>query len=246
MTKKLIIAIVLVIGVSIGAFFVYSSRSFRVVEVIPAGNTLPTSAQNIIIRFSHNLDTNIMSDNTFEASPDIIQDVSIIDNEINIRLSTTLGVDDVLEISFTAHSVESKTINETLTFNTRYINPANQSPELLDIGVAESDSFETDYPLITKLPFIGDSFEIDYRFPDSSSSVMPIVISVRTDGIPRPSENTSGDDPSYVEYVDRIRLGRDSALQYLDETNLYNDDRYQIYVTEPLLLEEFDAILFEN
>lgn len=223
----------------IGVYW-FQQQQFRVTEIVPKNGTIPTSSQNVILRFNRDIADSVNSED-IQIEPNIKQDVLIEDNEINIRLASTVQEGETLTITASLQSTENETLEISESLVSQYVEPANQDPELRQIVLEQSDSFESDYPLINYLPFVTDDFEIDYRFPDSGEDVMPIIITSKTREIPRPSESTSNTSPLYQEYIRRLRNYRSQAIEYLEDSGFYDEQRYQLVFPEPYLLDEFNG-----
>lgn len=233
------IAVVLLLPVL--AVYWFNQQQFRVTEIIPKNGVIPTSSQTVILRFNRTIADNVTSDD-IRLNPDIKQGVRIEGSEINIRLTSTVPEGETITIAASLQSNEGEELEISETLVSQYIEPANQDPELREVALEQSDSFESEYPLINYLPFINDDFEIDYRFPDSGEDVMPIIITSKTREIPRPSESTPETSKLYREYIRRLRSYRSQAIEYLEDSGSYDKQRYQLVFPEPYLLDEFDGI----
>lgn len=207
----------------------------------------PTSLTNIY-QFTFNRDLAAISadeaKNKITTSNNLDKIVKVEGKKLNIYLATPAQPSDEFTISL--KDIESKggdKYSNQFTYKIGYKDTKDLSKEELKAGTERSDSFESDYPLIKKLPLIGTDYEISSEFPDSNNYKMPILIRCLT-ATPRPTTIQGDDiplstnDPFVLQYANEIRSCRQGAKKALAEVG-YDDKMYTLKCAENILLQEF-------
>ncbi len=241
---KLATISILVILLASTAFFILHLNSFRIVSIKPENGIIPTSVIDIIIETSKPIDPNTTVNDSVVLEPSLDSDISIEGSIITIRLASNIDDGEELIINLELVSEDGDELITSLVFEGAFT-PASEIPEELRVRpVKESDSFENDYPLLTRLPYYDREFEVDFRFPNSGEERMPVIITSLINTVPRPSESTPRDSDLYREYITQLRRTRTEAIDFVKSLEEFDEDRYTLYVNEPFLLDEFNVRLY--
>jgi hypothetical protein len=130
--------------------------------------------------------------------------------------------------------------NLNIAFKVIYVAPSNIPEDELERKIKQSDSFESNYPIIHDLPQSTYSYRIDYKVPNLTQfPEAPLILYITS------YSHTSelGDMPeSELEKIriEQIRKSRTEALDYIRSKG-YRLEDYQIRYAEPILLDEFTS-----
>ena len=211
----------------------YSSFKIRVVSSSVTDDILPTSTTSIEYTFNHYIGKNpkikisgSMASYKYTYSVD--------NNRLNIRILTPLDDGGSLSIDFSVlSSLSSGDFSEK--YAVKYIDFNELPKKEQEKQIATSSSFEGDYPIVGVLPILSDSFEIDYQYPPDGSSRLRLIITSLLVNTDDPEASPSSD-----ANLSLIREARDDALKYIKD-NGYNPLDYDIYYTEPYLIDEYNG-----
>lgn len=240
-SKRQIQLLVIILGVfSLILAIWWNLLFFHITSIDPKPPKIPTSTQFITIRFNKDIDNSEANKPLIILQPQLTKKIVIKDKAIEVTLSTPLTEGQKLTMELqNIHSKNGDVINKTLVFQATYIAPRDQSAEQRNKNNQASNSFESSYPLVKLLPYRTFKYSITYRFPNSGSALMPIVVSMnfspKTNG---PDGTITTDD--MVIYRDDIKKYRTEALEYLKKNN-FSKKIYQLYFSENELLSEFDG-----
>ena len=228
-TRTLIatIGIILVSGLLVSLYFFFT---LRIVSSDPSSSQLPTSQNQLSFTFNQAIETHP----TISIKEGYRYSYFVSGKTLVIRLIDPLTDGASLTVSFTATS-RFETATFVRTYAVKYVKYSDLTIDQQKQQITESNSFETDYPLITKLPYISENFQIDYRFPSDDSTKLPIIITSLAVNTEDPS--AAADAPSSLAL---LRQSRNEAMAFLKE-NGYDKQKYQLYFTEPYLLSDFDG-----
>lgn len=230
-TRTIIIAAILLLSVGFMVLIYYRFLDLHMTESSPSSDTIATSQNTLKYSFSMPISKNPV----IKIQEGYKYAYIVTDNILSIQLQTPLEENAKLSLQFTVRSATgTKTYSKVYT--AKYIDFSEQNSDTQKQQISSSDSFETEYSLIQKLPYKSAEYEIDYRYPSSESSSrqkLPIIITSLA------VDDSLGDTPSQM-YLDAIKSSRDQALSYL-KNNGYDTDKYSLYVTEPYLLDEYGA-----
>lgn len=105
------------------------------------------------------------------------------------------------------------------------------SPADIKRQTEQSDSFEG-YNLTDALPLRTLNYVIDYTFPDSGGTKMPVIVTVTAK-----SPSLAEDDPQNLKLYRKYRA---EAMRYLEKHG-FNRTNYELFFSEPYLLEDYQA-----
>lgn len=235
--KPILIILASIVAMVVMGYFIYNALVFRITSIDPE-EVFPTSTEIIIVSFNHTLaPKNDQPENLVVVNPDTGVDYMIDGKTIIIRLLTPPqeGIPFELRLNGVVSS-KGKVLSREFVYEVRYVPFSNLSSQQRDRQVEQSDSFESDFPLVKELPIRAIEYTVTYRFPDSDKSLMPIIISVNFDASSRGGSGPTQADMDY--YISRIRDARTEALDRLRSLG-YTDEKYEIFYSENFIIDEF-------
>lgn len=227
--RRMVLAVV--VAVIAGASLVwYFLLDLHITSSDPSGTTIATSQHIVKYTFSMPIKNNP----TIRIKEQYKYTYLVTGSTISIQLLTPLADGSSLTIQI---EVESATMKKTFTqsYKAQFVEFTKLSSDQQASQIKSSDSFETSYPLINKLPYRTNDFEIDYRYPSGGAKTQKLPLIITSLAI----DDSLGDTPSQ-SYLDAIKSSRDAALSYL-KSNGYDENKYSLYVTEPYLLADYNA-----
>lgn len=203
---------------------------FRITSLSPDPSRFPTSSNTLTVTFTKQLNE---SKKPTVTSKDIaISSTSVSKNSLTIRLGSTLEKDQKVTITLanvTASSGES--LSQTITLTGTYVDYASLTPTEQQKQTQQSDSF-TAYKLTGDLPIVTTDYEINYVYPDSGQTQMPIYITVKN---PYPAPDASSTAADRANYNAFLKQAQEAAYARLIGLPNYNETNYAIYYSEPML-----------
>lgn len=227
--------------VSLIAFYLYYTfLVFHIVAVDPRNNVLPTSQSNIQVDFNFAIDKSDNDAGKITLSSDIPYEVQIKDKRLTISLDFTNSTINRLDVNLNGiKSNDGKKLSKKLSFERKYVPLKNQTQAENERQINQSDSFENDFPLIKNLPFMNDTFNIQYEYPGTYDTKMKIIVSNLLLG----DDPTAGTDSQ--SYLNSLRTSRTAAIDWLNR-NGFNKEKYDLYFVEPQLVDEFGGSYYAN
>lgn len=232
--KKLIIISVIILGVIVIWSIIYLFFAMRIVKEMPSDTILPTSVNTIRYTFSQPI-----SNHELKVTANRPYTSQVIDNQVMVTFSGAFDKNERVSINL---SVNGKTwlmphLSLLRQYEVRYVDYVNLSDEQKQEGVKATDTLPDQYPLSKKLPLIAKGYNIEYRSPGLDSKKMIIIIAVTE--IDSMAINEPRNSPANLAV---LRRNRDAAIAWLTQ-NGWDDSKYELYVAEPYLLEEYHAKL---
>lgn len=228
-----IFASVLVLVSLLALYLYYTFLVFHIVAVDPKNNVLPTSQSSIYVDFNFAIDKADNDTGRIKLSSEIPYEVQVKGKRLAITLDLTNSTISRLDIDLNGiKSNDGKELSKKLSFERKYVPLKNQTRAENERQTNQSNSFEADFPLVKKLPFMNDTFNIQYEYPGTYDSKMKIIVSNLLLG---DDLTASTDSPSYLN---TLRASRTAALEWLN-SNGFNKEKYDLYFVEPQLVDEF-------
>lgn len=214
-------------------YWIFMSVIFRIAQITPDVNAFPTSSDSLSITFTKELaktDTTAVS--TAIGSAITVSSWSLNSKVLTIKLSKQLKEEETLVIDLKNITAKSgDTLNTSLTLVGKYVDFAALPEEEQEKQIKESNSFDS-YEITSNLPMQTDSFEIDYRLPDSGQVKMPLYITV-INPYPSPDSYSSAED--VANYDAFTKSAQEAAYKALIALPGYSKEYYYIYYSEPVL-----------
>jgi hypothetical protein len=228
--------LVFVVGMIVfGGIYLHSSSLFRITQVNPPNDILPTSQRSIRLTFNRALKANqsasgVVVENTQAEVIFHTKDIVILlseppteGNKIKVSLSNIL-------------SSSNEQLTKTLYFTVKYVPFNKLSKESQQSAIEATDSTERTHPLIGHLPYETDDFSIDYQLPSVASAKVPLYVSSKLINYNDPF--AAPDSPSSLQL---LRRSRDETIEWMS-ANGYKPDDYQLVFSEPYLLDEYGGV----
>ena len=235
-SKKFIISVGIFCTVILLYWLYYSIFVFHITHSSPSSNIMPTSYSTI--EYSFNKPIKKQEVNAY-ISPSI-NDVNYVisKNKLTVVFPSPFGEDEQFELVIKdLESISGDKITIKKEYLVQYVEQKDLPEEDLKKLTKQSDSFENEYPLISKLPKEDSTYRITYRYPDKDNEKMIIIIT-SVFGITTNNPDGNPTDSDKAEYIEGLRVLRKAALKYL-YSNGFNTKKYELYFSEPYITEEF-------
>lgn len=216
-------------------WIIYTFFIFHVTNVDPKGSFFPTSQKTLTV--TYNMKLNEVKKENISVSPERNYVIKTDGKKVMLFFETPFIKDEQVTIKLDNVSADTGSeLSSEFKFTAKYLTSSQLSREEQARQLAESNSFENDYPLAQKLPYITDRFQVEGNFPDADSNKMPITVTSLSINTADPL--AAPDTPSNLEL---LRQDRRAAIAWLNE-NGFNTEKYILYFTEPYIVEEFGGM----
>ncbi len=229
--KRLIVILLLAMVVAGVLWYVaFYIVLFRVVSISPDPSNFPTSSTSVTLTFTKKLDGNKTP--TVTSKDALLGSSAVKDNTLTIQLVSQLGTNQRVVITVKdARAITGETLSQEVVLVGKYVDYANLSPQEQQKQVQQSDSFSS-YSIISSLPITTGSYEINYLYPNSGETKMPIYITVKN---PYPTPEASSSSTDSALYNAFLKKAQEEAYAALIALPGYEEKYYQIYYSEPML-----------
>lgn len=240
MRKKITIVAILFGTIFVGflGVILYINSQFRVASTDPNNDIISSSQQTIKINFNKQLKDNQNLKEKISLSSNSKYEVKQSEKNISIYLEKTVPEGEKIKIELiNIESMGGESLSKKINFTSKYVDFKKLSDAEKNNQISNSDSFESEFPIINNLPFSTPDYDIYYKYPNYDEKKIVIVITNLAIPINSPSE-----DVTSIQYKEVISKSRTAAINWLKNNGLV-EGTYILEFPEPVLLNEFNGRL---
>lgn len=232
MNRKIVVLIIVIIVVLISVFTAINLLKFRVTSVSPNGDTFPTSSREIVVFFNRKLDesTTKEKDNIKLVGAEL-RNSYVKDNELHILIADFVSSEEIeVNIDYVVSDTNQILGDITKKYRVDYVPFEKLSEYEKEKQINQSDSFESEYPIIKILPILNNQYTVNYRIPYNQGSVIDQKLFLIIDVL---AVTNDPDFPKDAKIRSYIETTRKKAINDIESRGYKITDFNVLYAENP-------------
>lgn len=243
--RPLIIIFIIIVLLITGLTTFLNSR-YRIVSVTPDNTNYPSSLGQMDVYFNRTLDKQGLNIRIKEDLASVVEvnfkstvRIKVFDDHLRLTYGQTPLEGDYEVTLKDIRSIKGETLTKTLPLNVRdieYDELTEEEKKLYDQAAAGSDGNSAEFPLLDKLPYETEKYQISFRYEDTDPAPT-IIITMK---FFEPGSVAVPATPAEQQaYQNEIRTYRKEALDWLAAQDKDYLTAYSMEYTEVDLQQEF-------